>query len=456
METISVDWTLLMGVNIGETGLKERDIRSLEPKMKAAVESVMSAVDDNTLGFWDLPQDSIHLSEVKRVCDDLTFTPTDVLVLGIGGSSLGPRTLTDYATMTGHEVSARIHYLDNADPTSLRRVLNGLPAESTLVLVTSKSGSTVETLSAFLVARQWMQDALGQTETGNHFVFITDPENGFLRELGTRENVPMLNVPQNVGGRFSVFTAVGLLPAFLSGVPCEELLAGAAQMAERCRVNRVEENPAAMVAGLHYLLDQNAGRNQSVLMPYTDSLRTLGDWFVQLWGESLGKPGPEEPLGPTPLRAVGSTDQHSLLQLLMEGPDNKAVWFVQIDRHRDSVELPDLFPDAPAVAYLGGKTMESLLHAERRATALALANEGRPSATIHFPDESVAHLGALMFLFEAATAFAGELYGINAFDQPGVEAGKILTNALMGREGFDEARATLEQTEAKLTSFLTK
>ena len=208
-----------------------------------------------------------------------------------------------------------------------------------------------------------------------------------------------------------------------------------------------------MVAALHYLLDQEAGRNQSVLMPYTDSLRTLGDWFVQLWGESLGKPGPEGPLGPTPLRAVGSTDQHSLLQLLMEGPDNKAVWFVQIDKHKEAVPLPDLFPDSPALSYLGGKTVESLLHAERRATALALANEGRPSATFHFPDESTSHLGALMFLFEAATAFAGELYGVNAFDQPGVEAGKILTNALMGREGYDEARATLEATDARMTPY---
>lgn len=453
MSNITLDTTLMMEVNIGDGGLSDTDLANLSPKLTEALSTVQTAVASGELGFWKLPSEPTHLEQVRERVAALTFDPKSILVLGIGGSSLGPRMVTDFWNLSAGKTGRDIAYLDNADPTSLRRILKDLSPAETLVVVTSKSGSTVETLSAFLVTKSWIEDAVGEKESKNHFVFITDPENGFLRKRGKEEGIAMLPVPANVGGRFSVFTAVGLLPAFLAGVPCDVLVEGAAKMALRCETPTIQENPAMLGAAHHYLMDQKKKRNQSVLMPYTDSLRTLGDWFVQLWGESIGKPTAEGPVGPTPLRAVGSTDQHSLLQLLMEGPDNKHVCFVQIDEHRDPVLLPDHFPDEPALGYLGGKTLEALIHAERRATALALASAGRPSMTVHFPNESIEHLGALLFLLEAQTAIAGGLYGINAFDQPGVEAGKILTNALMGRAGSEKDRENLETTEAQLISY---
>ena len=452
---LKLDWTLLMEPNIGSHGLPVEVLTDLREKLASAHARVKARVESEELGFWTLPARDDLLNACADFCQSVPSSITDVLVLGIGGSSLGPRAISDFAEATGHALTRRLHYVDNADPTTLHRVLGGLSAAQTLVVTTSKSGTTVETMAAFLVVWDWLDRELGAETRAEHVVFITDPVNGFLRKLSEEAGVRTLPVPANVGGRFSVLTPVGLLPVMLAGLDVPALMKGARKAMEQSDVPNAESNQALLGAGLHYLMDQHCGANQTILMPYADSLRTLGDWFVQLWGESLGKPTPNGPVGPTPLRAVGSTDQHSLLQLLMEGPRDKAVWFIEMIERAVQIELPSVLPNSP-VEYLGGQTMESLLKAERKATALALANEGRPSATFFFRNENLHDLGAFLFLMEAMTAFAGELYGINAFDQPGVEAGKILTNGLMGKPGFEGEKDKLVTRERGLTPFVTE
>jgi glucose-6-phosphate isomerase len=273
-------------------------------------------------------------------------------------------------------------------------------------------------------------------------VLVTDPAKGALREIAAAEGLRTLAVPPSVGGRFSALTAVGLLPAAAAGADVEALLAGAAAIEGRCRSGDVLENPALLYGAVLHLMDRARGRHIHVLMPYADALRETGDWFVQLWAESLGK---RPDVGPTPFRAVGATDQHSSLQLMMQGPHDKLVTFVQVAQPRCdvSITVPDVYRGHAEIAYLDGHTMGELIEAERRATMAALRKAGRPSASIALPRLDARAMGELLMLLELATAYAGGLYGVNAFDQPGVEAGKHYAQGLLGRPGFEAARDEL-------------
>jgi glucose-6-phosphate isomerase len=241
---------------------------------------------------------------------------------------------------------------------------------------------------------------------------------------------------------------VGLLPAAAAGIDVAELLQGAQNMVERCEKGDVFENPAYMLATTLYLFDTHKKRSTHVLMPYADALRETGDWFVQLWGESLGKKKGEGFVGPTPLRAVGATDQHSLLQLLMEGPEDKLTVFIAVDEPREDLKIPEKVFELPDVSYLGGHSFHALLSAERQATATALAVHGRPSLCIRLPNLRPFAMGELLMLWQIATAFSGFLYEIDPFDQPGVEAGKRYTCGLLGRPGYESASQELKTYEA--------
>jgi glucose-6-phosphate isomerase len=226
------------------------------------------------------------------------------------------------------------------------------------------------------------------------------------------------------------------------GIDTAELLDGAAEMRTRCASGQLERNVAGTFAALQFLADTKHGRHVQVLMPYSDALRDMAAWFVQLWAESLGKhrqPG-DDGVGPTPLAALGATDQHSQVQLFMEGPPDKTVTFIGVDEVEGDVEIPALHADIPELAYLGGHRLGELLDIERRATAGALARRGRPNMTLAMERVDAFRVGQLLMLFELATAYAGQLYGVNAFDQPGVELGKQFTYAMLGRADADEAR----------------
>jgi glucose-6-phosphate isomerase len=296
-------------------------------------------------------------------------------------------------------------------------------------------------MAQYLVVRERLQSVAGG-DASRHLVFVTDPEKGALRTIARGERIPALDIPPNVGGRYSVLTPVGVLPAALTGMDTAALLSGAAEIATRSETADLAKNPAGTFAMLQFLADTKLGRHIQVLMPYSDSLRDIADWFVQLWAESLGKhrtPG-DPGIGPTPLAALGATDQHSKVQLFMEGPPDKTVSFIAVDEELVKLEIPKLHSDVKELGYLGGHRLGELLDIERRATAGALARRGRPNLTIHVDRPDARHLGALFMFLEIATIYAGELYGINPLDQPGVELGKQFTYAMLGRADAEQAR----------------
>mgnify|MGYP006293757541 CR=1 FL=1 len=262
-----------------------------------------------------------------------------------------------------------------------------------------------------------------------------------ITPIAEEEGIPALEVPPNVGGRFSVLSAVGLLPAAVVGIDIHRVLDGARAMVERCSSPVLSENPAGLLATLLHHADSAQGASIHVLMPYSDRLSSFAAWFQQLWAESLGKArnreGREVNVGPTPVPAIGATDQHSLLQLLMEGPRDKVVMFLGAGGADDPVAIPDVRPGIPALSYLGGHSLEELLDTERRATMEALRQAGRPNLSLEIQDITPEALGELFMLFEVATVMAGALYGVDPLDQPGVEGGKRLTYGLLGREGYD-------------------
>jgi glucose-6-phosphate isomerase len=334
--------------------------------------------------------------------------------------------------------------LDNVDPRTIDALLAGLELARALFVVTSKSGGTAETMAQFLVVHARLVAAVGEAWR-EHVVFVTDPAKGALRPLALRERVPALDIPANVGGRFSVLTPVGALPAALIGVDVAALLRGAAAMAERCASDRVAENPALAYAALQHLADTRLGKPIHVFMPYSDALRDFAAWFVQLWAESLGKiRGDGVSVGPTPVAALGATDQHSQVQLFMEGPADKTVTFLAVRERGADVTIPAAFADVPELAYLAGHSLGELLDVEQRATAGALAARGRPNMTLTLDRVDAEHVGALIMFLELATAYAGQLYGVDAFDQPGVELGKQFAYAMLGRADADAARREWE------------
>jgi glucose-6-phosphate isomerase len=272
-------------------------------------------------------------------------------------------------------------------------------------------------------------------------VFITDPEKGALRRIAREESVPALDIPPNVGGRFSVLSAVGLLPAALIGIDIQALMAGAADMAERCAIRELRRNPAALYAMLQWLSDTQHGLGTHVIMPYSDNLRDVGDWFVQLWAESLGKRRLDgTSVGPTPIPALGATDQHSQVQLFMEGPLDKTVTFIAVGTRAVDIQIPTLHPDVPELAYLGGHSLGELLDVERQATAGALARRGRPNMTMTCDTLDAWHVGSMLMMLAISTVIAGALYEVNPLDQPGVELGKRYTYGQLGRPDAEDAR----------------
>jgi glucose-6-phosphate isomerase len=454
--TIRLDYTNMMAPPI-DGGITESEWRDAASRFEEAHRGVANEHASGTLGFLDLPDDrALHqqtLDYVQRVKARMGEL-TDVVVLGIGGSALGPialRTslrppqwnLLDDAARGGEP---RLHVLDNVDPANIAALLGRLDLRRSLFVVISKSGGTAETMAQYLVVRARLNEVLGEAGARERLVFVTDPQKGALRTIARNEKIEALEIPANVGGRFSVLTPVGILPAALIGIDTAELLAGAADMRTRCASKVLGDNIAGTWAALQYLADTKHGRPIQVLMPYSDALRDMADWFVQLWAESLGKHrvAGDAGVGPTPLGALGATDQHSKVQLFMEGPGDKTVTFIGVEEGSVEVTIPRLHADVPELAYLGGHQLGELLDIERRATAGALARRGRPNMTLTLERVDPFHVGALLMFLELATAYAGRLYGVNAFDQPGVELGKQFTYAMLGRADANAARREWE------------
>ncbi|MCX5859583.1 MAG: glucose-6-phosphate isomerase [Proteobacteria bacterium] len=435
------DFTNLLTGGVGEkAGISEEEIK----KFAGPAEKIVQEAEAKRLPFRELPYRDEYAKSVNSLAGECAGRFSTQVNLGIGGSSLGGNALVSaLAGSGGNHREASVFFPENVDPDSFSRMLNSLDLEKTIFSVVSKSGSTAETIAQFLVVRDRLVSRFGPGGYRERVVAITDPNKGDLRRLAEEDGLRTLPFPDGVGGRFSVLCPVGLFPAAMAGIDIGEVLAGAREMDKRCRSTDPFQNPALLFAILLFLSSRK-GRGMVIFWPYSDLLIPAADWFRQLWAESLGKRnsigGGVVHAGQTPVRAVGVTDQHSQLQLYIEGPVDKVICFLAVNDYRTVVEIPDAGINLPSFSYLQGKTLNSLIRAEQEATEMSLTQAGRPNCKLVFPRLSAAHLGEYFYLLEVATAFAGALFQIDPFDQPGVEEGKKLTFGMMGREGYEEKR----------------
>lgn len=441
---IRLDLNGMLAAVIGASGVDPTEIESLQPRLQATRDALRQRRRSGDLEFYDLPKQIGAIDAAKDLAGKLRSEFDTLVVLGIGGSALGTKTLLGALP----DQTRRVVVADNVDPWSFGALLDGLDLQRTAFNVISKSGTTAETMAQFLVVRDILLRTFGAVDYRKHVVVTTDAEKGVLRQIVHDEGFRSLTIPDRVGGRFSVLTSVGLLPAAFAGLRVDELLAGAQAMDERCQGDDIWKNPAELFATLLYLADTRRRQNVVALMPYSDRLFWLAAWFAQLWGESIGKAvkldGSPAHVGQTPLVAVGATDQHSLLQLFAEGPVDKVVVMLRVEDHGRELPIPAAYADLDSLAYLGGSGLGTLLNREQTATELALVKQQRPVLTINVPQVNAFTLGQLFHLFEAAVAFAGGLYEVDPFDQPGVEESKKLTYGQMGRRGFEDRRTEVQ------------
>ncbi|NCQ55818.1 glucose-6-phosphate isomerase [Candidatus Parcubacteria bacterium] len=391
----------------------------------------LKSIEERGQGFYKVIDDEGIIDEINDFAASVKGQYDDIVVCGVGGSALGPICLRDSFRNTFSNQKPRLHVLENIDPDFMVEATESLDLNRTLFLIISKSGGTPETVAQYMYFRDLTNQA--KLEAKQHYVFITDPndEVSLLRSIGDKNGIKMFDIPPSVGGRFSVQTAVGYVPAALIGIDIKALNDGLKSMRDQFLNTNVDQNLPFQLACVQtgaYLKEKPI----NIIMPYHTKLRQFGAWCVQLIAESTGKFKEDgTSVGITPVPALGVTDQHSQVQLFAEGPNDKLVIFISVEDFEYDLEIP-LNIDHGKTNFLQGKTFKDLLHAEQQGTALALTENNRPNITITIPELSPYYLGQLFMLFEGATAFWGEFFEINAFNQPGVERGKVLTREILG------------------------
>jgi len=444
-KAIKLDYGGMMSEVIGShKGITPEELDDLVAEARVTAERINEKRDSGEYGFYRLPYESATVDTILTVTQAYKDKYDDFVVLGIGGSALGGKALFQALCSPIHNLlapgdrngSPRIHFLDNIDPLTMQAVLNYIDPKKTLFNVITKSGETVETISQFLIVRKILEDTLGKKAATEHLVITTGDMRSNLYKLACENNYPLLSIPENVGGRFSVFSPVGLFPAAMMGIDIKGLLAGARFMDERTRAGDLRENPAYMCGALHYLADTRKGLDITVLMPYSNSLFQAAYWFRQLWAESLGKnmaiSGKTVNSGQTPVAALGVTDQHSQLQLYIEGPFDKMITFLKVENHDSNIKIPDSTENE--YSYLIGHSIEELINIEMESTRLALTEAGRSNMSVILPEINAFTVGQLLFMLEVQTVFTAALYDVNPLDQPGVEASKRYIIEMLSRE----------------------
>jgi len=440
---------------VGEGGLRENELASLEQHVAGAHAAMDAKRKSKSMRFRDLPYEKREVQKVLELAREVKSESDTLVVLGVGGSVLGTRALYGALRPPFHgahpgseERGARLIIADNVDPGGFGAILDEVDPHRTTFNVISKSGETAETMSQFLIVRERLLKVLGAVDYSRRVVMTTDTDAGALRQIVNDEGFRSLAIPSGVRGLYSVLSSVGLFPAAVTGIDVNELLAGAAAMDERCSAPSLFENPAYLLGAVHYLAHVARQKIVHVLMPYSDALAGLADWSAQLLAESLGKEldldGRVVHNGLTPLSAVGASDQHSLLQLFVEGPNDKIITFVRVEDHAARLEIPEGYGDLESVGYLGGHTLGELLNLEQRATEIALAARGRMTTTLHVPAVNPFTVGQLMYLLEVMTVLMAGLYRVDPFDQTGIDEGKRLTYGMAGRRGYEEKRAEVD------------
>ncbi len=441
--TIKFDEKNLLARVVGDgNGLTEEEIQQATPAALDALHSFQKASEDKVYGFPHLPFQEDLIKSIQAYAKEKQGSYDTVCVVGIGGSALGAWAL-DCALHGPHPVQSKSHprlvILDNVDPAFTSLALESMNPKKTIVVPIAKSGSTAETMATFLIVYDWLTQGAGK-KASDRIAVVTSEGRGDLKTFATEQNLTTFHLPENVGGRFSVLSAVGLVPAALAGIDVRKVCKGAREMTHLSWQEDLEQNLALKSALHHFLIWTKRKKSIQVAFPYSNQLWGTAFWFRQLWAESLGKAknrkGKQVNVGQTPVAALGTTDQHSQVQLYMEGPNDKVFTFWAVKKFRSDGKIPKLKTGLESFDYLGGQSLAKLIDAERRATAAALTDNGRPNCTFTLDRVDEEHMGAFLQLMEFETAFMGELLNINAFDQEGVELGKKYTFGLMGRKGY--------------------
>jgi glucose-6-phosphate isomerase len=440
-----------------EHGITDIQLKTLAKKTLPLISQLNKERKAGKTPYRDLPYNEKTVQKVKELTAELKDRCENLVVLGIGGSALGNIALQTALNPYMHNLDdsqrpgPRLFVFDNVDPPQLTSFLDwvGDKLDKTIFNVISKSGQTSETAAQFLIIHKLLLDRLGRKGLRNQVIATTDQKKGTLRRIADDLKLQCLEVPDGVGGRFSVLSDVGLFSAAMCGIDIDSLLEGARDMDKRVSAEDFYKNPAAINAAINYHF-YNHGKKISVMFPYSYALKDLSDWYRQLWAESLGKAndlkGSEVHIGPTPVKALGTTDQHSQVQLYREGPNDKLFTFLQVNNFNQDLKIGPAPDCAPELGFLADKDLSLLLNSEKKATEYALLQSKRPCLTVILPEVNAYTVGQFIYLYEVTTSFAGALFGINTYDQPAVELGKHATFALMGKTG-DEYKKLAQQIQ---------
>lgn len=464
MQKIRFDYNNMTSDYLGdEQGISVKELENNAAIAKKAFDFCKENAGKGMMGWTELAtsQDEI-VEDILTTAASIRKNYKAFVVLGIGGSALGPIAVFQalchlhYNELPENKRGPKFYVEDNVDPERMCALLDVIDVKTTMFNVITKSGATSETMSQYLIITDLLKKALGD-DFAKNVIATTDTQKGNLIKLAKKEGFKTYYIPASVGGRFSELCPVGLLPAAVLGIDIKELLAGVRDMQELSSSDDYKVNAPLCSALLQYLSMQK-GKNISVMMPYADSLKYIADWYCQLWAESLGKAvdfdGKVVNVGQTPVKSLGVTDQHSQVQLYTEGPFDKVVTFIAVDKFRSSYVIPQGLPDFPDVNFLCGNDLATLLNNERVATEYALTKAKRANRTIYMPEVTPRYLGQLLYFFMLETAYCGAMLNIDAFNQPGVEEGKKATFALFDRKGFEEKKAELQSAKQKTDKFI--
>ena len=462
--SISINYNNMMKHTIGEQGISEIEYKSHTTLAQFAHAKVEEGRGKGMQGWMDSPYNQKEVvKQINATAKRIKKTCESFVVLGIGGSALGPiAVFTALKHLYYNELPKKVrkgpkfYVIDNVDPEKMNALFDVIDVEKTMFNVITKSGATSETMSQYLIVMDMLKAKLGD-RASKHIIATTSEYKGNLIKIAKANGIETFYIPEGVGGRFSELSPVGLLPAAVVGIDIAEMLRGARDMDKKCKTDDLWRNPALAIATLQYI-SIKSGKNIGVIMPYADSLKYIADWYAQLWAESLGKEvdndGNKVNVGQTPVKALGVTDQHSQVQLFNEGPYDKVITFIEVGAFRSDVEIPNGCEEYPDVNFLCGHSLGELMNNELFATRYNLVHQHRANYTIHLDTVDEFHIGGLLYLMELQTAYAGAMFDIDVYNQPGVEGGKNATYALFGRKGYEAKAEEINSAKPDDTKYI--
>lgn len=461
-----LDYTNMMREIIGDNGIWQNEIMGNMKVAKKARLSLEKSRGEGMLGWMKLPyQDEELIRDIRRTAIEIRQNFDYLVVVGIGGSTLGTEMLFKALCHMNHNErnkydrkAPKFFILDNVDPDKINNLLDVIDIKKTMFNVITKSGGTSETMSQYMIIEDLLKKELGK-DFNKNLIVTTSKDHGTMFKIASANKIKMYHIDEGVGGRFSVLSPVGLLPAAILNIDIRKLLEGAKYIDRKCKKEKDATNPALIYAFLQYIA-MNRNLNIQVLMPYSEKLKSFSDWYAQLLAESIGKKedrnGEIKNTGITPVKALGVIDQHSQVQLYTEGPVDKVITFIAVESFDSDVLIPDGLKSDKGIGFLSGHNISELMVNEQKATEFAVKKAGKLSNKIVIDKVTEETIGALIYFFELSIAYLGEMLNIDAFNQPGVENGKIATFGLMDRKGYEEAKKEIVQDNSERDEYVIK